>query len=58
MQSKGQPSPSQKNSWAESFRPIAQVDHMDTFGGPIDRDGVEVEEAGKGDVFEKYWGSK
>lgn len=53
MQSKGQASARPENSWAEKFRPIAQVDHMDTFGGPIDRDGLEVEEAGKGNAFRR-----
>jgi hypothetical protein len=34
-----------------------QVDHMDAPNGPLDHD-IEVEPAGKGDVFEKYWGVK
>lgn len=34
------------------------VDMGDTYGGPLDHGDIEVEEAGKGDVFEKYWNSK
>lgn len=32
------------------------VAHMDAPGGPIDRDGVELEEAGKGHAFDEMWG--
>jgi len=34
------------------------LDCGDTFGGPLDRNGVEVEEAGKGHAFDEMWGIK
>lgn len=34
------------------------VAHLDCPGGPLDRDGVEVEEAGKGEFFDKLWGAE
>ena len=36
----------------------SRVAHGDCPGGPIDRDGVEVEEAGKGHAFDEMWGIK
>ena len=35
------------DTWAEKGSPTYQVNHGDCPSGPIDRDGVEVEEAGK-----------
>jgi len=34
------------------------LDCGDCPGGPIDRDGIEVEDAGKGTAFERHWGSR
>lgn len=44
---KCQPDLTEKNTQAEKFRPTP-IAHMDCPGGPLDRDGVEVEELGKG----------
>lgn len=41
------------DTWAEKGSPTYQVNHGDCPSGPIDRDGVEVEEAGKGDKMFK-----
>ena len=57
MQPKCQPDLTEKNTQAEKVRPTPRA-HMDAPGGPLERDGVEVEEAGKGEFFDKLWGAK
>jgi len=46
------------DTWAEKGSPTYQVNHGDCPSGPIDRDGVEVEEAGKGDRMFKCFEGK
>lgn len=55
MQPKCQPDLTEKNTQAEKFRPTP-IAHIDCPGGPLERDGVEVEEAEKGHAFDEMWG--
>ena len=52
-----------KDMWAALGVAVTHLDaHPVTLGdcpgGPIDRDGIEVEDAGKGTAFERHWGSR